>query len=68
MSPWKNQRREKVLELIIYRKEVEMIKKEIGKTGEILMEALPYIKKFWGKVVVIKYGGSAMKDKDIYIF
>ena len=42
-----------------------MIKKEIGKTGEILMEALPYIKKFWGKVVVIKYGGSAMKDKDL---
>jgi len=40
-----------------------MIKKETDKTGEILMEALPYIKKFWGKIVVIKYGGSAMKDK-----
>ncbi|MCK5767033.1 MAG: acetylglutamate kinase, partial [Candidatus Atribacteria bacterium] len=41
------------------------MKKETDKTGEILMEALPYIKKFWGKVVVVKYGGSAMKDKDL---
>lgn len=41
-----------------------MIKdKEIDKRGEILLEALPYIKKFWNKVVVIKYGGSAMQDK-----
>ena len=29
------------------------------------MEALPYIKKFWNKIVVIKYGGSAMKDKEL---
>jgi acetylglutamate kinase len=40
-----------------------MMKKEIDKRGEILLEALPYIKKFWNKVVVIKYGGSAMQDK-----
>jgi acetylglutamate kinase len=26
----------------------------------ILVEALPYIRSFWGKVVVIKYGGSAL--------
>ncbi|RYD05208.1 hypothetical protein N752_10460 [Desulforamulus aquiferis] len=25
----------------------------------ILVEALPYIKKFYGKTVVIKYGGHA---------
>jgi len=32
-----------------------MIKdKEIDKRGEILLEALPYIKKFWNKIVVIK--------------
>jgi len=31
--------------------------KEIDKRGEILLEALPYIKKFWNKIVVIKYGG-----------
>jgi len=41
------------------------MKKEIDNRGEILLEALPYIKKFWGKIVVIKYGGSAMKDKDL---
>ncbi|MCS5695305.1 acetylglutamate kinase [Desulfofundulus thermocisternus] len=28
----------------------------------ILVEALPYIKKFYGKTVVIKYGGHAMTD------
>lgn len=28
----------------------------------ILVEALPYIKKFYGKIVVIKYGGHAMVD------
>lgn len=33
----------------------------IDKAG-ILVEALPYIKKFYGKVVVIKYGGHAMVD------
>jgi len=41
------------------------MKKEIDKRGEILLEALPYIKKFWNKIVVIKYGGSAMKDKEL---
>jgi acetylglutamate kinase len=28
----------------------------------ILAEALPYIRRFWGKVVVVKYGGAAMAD------
>jgi acetylglutamate kinase len=28
----------------------------------VLAEALPYIRRFWGHVVVIKYGGSAMED------
>ncbi len=30
--------------------------------AKILIEALPYIKEFSGKVVVIKYGGSAMTN------
>ncbi len=30
--------------------------------AEILVEALPYIKEFYGKRVVIKYGGAAMTD------
>ena len=31
----------------------------------ILVEALPYIKRFWNKIVVIKYGGSAMQDSEL---
>jgi acetylglutamate kinase len=30
----------------------------------ILVEALPYIRHFWGKVVVVKYGGSAQSDDE----
>jgi len=33
----------------------------IGK-ARVLVEALPYIQKFAGKTVVIKYGGHAMID------
>ena len=36
----------------------------IGK-AEILMEALPYIRRFYGKTFVIKYGGSAMTDEEL---
>ena len=32
------------------------------KTAEVLVEALPYIKKFAGKTIVIKYGGHAMNN------
>jgi acetylglutamate kinase len=30
----------------------------------VLVEALPYILRFWGKVVVIKYGGNALAPAD----
>ena len=30
--------------------------------AEILAQALPYIRKFHGKTLVIKYGGNAMTD------
>ena len=33
--------------------------------AEILLEALPYIREFRGKTVVIKYGGSAMEEADL---
>lgn len=33
--------------------------------AEILVEALPYIKEFHGRKVVIKYGGAAMIDCDL---
>jgi acetylglutamate kinase len=32
---------------------------------ETLLEALPYIREFHGRTVVIKYGGSAMRDEDL---
>lgn len=31
--------------------------------AEVLTEALPYIKRFRGKTIVIKYGGNAMSDE-----
>ena len=33
--------------------------------ASVLVEALPYIKKFYGKTVVIKYGGNAMISDDL---
>lgn len=33
--------------------------------AEILVEALPYIKAFYGRRVVIKYGGAAMTDCEL---
>jgi acetylglutamate kinase len=26
----------------------------------VLVESLPYIRRFWGKVVVVKYGGNVL--------
>ncbi|MDR1586994.1 MAG: acetylglutamate kinase [Treponema sp.] len=33
--------------------------------AEILAHALPYIQKFQGKTIVVKYGGNAMINKDL---
>ncbi len=41
----------------------QMIKCLPPQRAEILVEALPYIKQFRGKRLVIKYGGSAMSDE-----
>jgi acetylglutamate kinase len=35
------------------------------KKAEILIEALPYIQKLFGKTVVIKYGGNAMINEEL---
>lgn len=34
-------------------------------TAETLSEALPYIQRYAGRIVVIKYGGHAMVDEDL---
>jgi acetylglutamate kinase len=39
--------------------------KDAIKKSEILIEALPYIKTFFEKVLVIKYGGSSVDEKGI---
>jgi acetylglutamate kinase len=36
----------------------------IGK-AEVLMEALPYFQRFYGKTFVIKYGGHAMENEEL---
>ncbi|EET60215.1 acetylglutamate kinase [Marvinbryantia formatexigens DSM 14469] len=33
--------------------------------AEVLNEALPYIQRFHGKIMVVKYGGSAMVDHEL---
>jgi len=38
---------------------------EKGASVETLMEALPYIREFHGRTVVIKYGGAAMSDEPL---
>lgn len=39
--------------------------KEAIKKAGVLIEALPYIQRFQGETVVVKFGGSAMDDPDI---
>ena len=41
-----------------------MVQKLIDK-AEVLVEALPYTRRFYEKTVVIKYGGHAMTDEDL---
>ena len=33
--------------------------------ANVLIEALPYIQRFNGKIIVVKYGGSAMADEEL---
>lgn len=38
---------------------------ETAQIAQILTEAMPYIRRFHGKTIVVKYGGNAMIDKDL---
>lgn len=38
---------------------------ELLKKASVLVEALPYIQRFNRKIIVVKYGGSAMVDEDL---
>ncbi|MBK9178334.1 MAG: acetylglutamate kinase [Acidimicrobiales bacterium] len=37
---------------------------EARERAAVLIDALPYIRRFWGKVVVVKYGGNAIGDDE----
>ncbi|MCX5750320.1 MAG: acetylglutamate kinase [Candidatus Saganbacteria bacterium] len=39
--------------------------KHLIKRASIVIEALPYLLKFHGKVIVIKYGGSVLEDEEL---
>ena len=38
---------------------------DAAQKAQILAEALPYIRRFHGKTIVIKYGGNAMTDENL---
>ena len=42
-----------------------MVNQKYLDKAEVLIEALPYIQRFNRKIVVIKYGGSAMLDEKL---
>jgi len=39
--------------------------KNVSQQAEVLIEALPYIRRFHDKTIVIKYGGNAMVDESL---
>ena len=43
----------------------EKAMQEILGKAEVLIEALPYIQRFNRKIIVVKYGGSAMVDEEL---
>ena len=42
-----------------------MVNQKYLEKAEVLIEALPYIQRFNRKIVVVKYGGSAMLDEEL---
>jgi acetylglutamate kinase len=44
---------------------MSLIETAAGQRAKILAEALPYIRRFYGKTIVVKYGGNAMTDEQL---
>ena len=42
-----------------------MVNQKYLEKAEVLIEALPYIQRFNRKIIVVKYGGSAMVDEQL---
>ena len=47
------------------REETSEMNLEPMQKAAVLIEALPYIQRFNRKIVVVKYGGSAMVDEEL---
>ncbi len=45
--------------------DMEKDMQEVLQKAEVLIEALPYIQKFNRKIIVVKYGGSAMSNEEL---
>ncbi len=48
-----------------HNKRMSLDPKHAARVARVLGEALPYIRRFAGKTVVIKYGGNAMTDPEL---
>ena len=44
---------------------IEPIKLTNAQRAQVLTQALPYIQKYYGKIVVVKYGGNAMINEQL---
>jgi acetylglutamate kinase len=44
---------------------MSLSKQQASNVAHVLTEALPYIQRFSGKTIVIKYGGNAMVDEEL---
>jgi N-acetylglutamate kinase (EC 2.7.2.8) len=42
-----------------------MQKRTAHQIADVLIEALPYIQRFKGKTIVVKFGGNAMVDEEL---
>ena len=38
---------------------------DISQKAKVLVDALPYIKKYFDKTIVVKYGGNAMINNEL---
>ena len=45
----------------MYTKDIDNLLKK----AEVLIEALPYIQRYNRRIIVVKYGGSAMADPEL---
>ena len=38
---------------------------DVSKRAKVLIQAMPYIKKYSGETIVVKYGGNAMINEEL---